>query len=156
MKINLFFIAISFVFSTTASAYAENTFFPENNVKVKVTTSDSKANYEIDSGSKIISKEIPVETEKAIKINIEDYNFDGHKDIAISHIDDGMGNFTAYRIFLYSTKSQDFEEIIPDCGDQFLNLKVDSKRKLLISTYYKENLPAICETHPKNDSNKKR
>jgi len=68
--------------------------------------------------------------------------------MTISYIDDGMGNFLISRVFVYSSKSKDFEELIPDCGEQFLNLRLDKKNKSLISTYYKDNIPTLCETLP--------
>ena len=43
-------------------------------------------------------------------------------------------------------KSGTFEELQPDCGDGFVNLRVDKKRKTLLSTYWGMNGPDQCIT----------
>ncbi|MGO4159212.1 hypothetical protein [Cupriavidus sp. YAF13] len=89
---------------------------------------------------------IPVETEKPIHVVIDDYSFDNRKGFSIWSVDEGMGVYTIHRVFLYSSDKSTFVEWLPACGDQFINLKVDKKRKRLISTYYEENVPKRCIT----------
>lgn len=138
---------MSFFISITQCLACEvATFYPEEDVRVELLSRKASVEYFVYSKLKEISKEIAFDTEKSLQVKIDDYNFDGHKDIAVSHIDDGMGVFMVYRVFLYSTQMQDFEEVTPGCGDQFLNLQVDKARGILISTYYENNIPALCVT----------
>ncbi|MBU3057792.1 XAC2610-related protein [Pseudomonas indica] len=141
--------SIILLFAATQTIACDKTiFFPEDSAQAQVLIKNTEVTYSIESKSNKKSETILVDTEKKLSLKLDDYNFDGRKDIAISHIDDGMGNFIVYRIFLYSTQEQDFKEINPNCGEQFLNLRIDSKRKILISTYYENNIPVLCETHP--------
>ena len=89
---------------------------------------------------------IDVDTEKPIHVVIEDYSFDNRKGFSIWSVDEGMGVYTIHRVFLYSSGKSTFVEGRPACGDQFFNLKVDKKRKRLISTYYEENVAKLCIT----------
>ncbi|WP_414704597.1 XAC2610-related protein [Pseudomonas sp. P42] len=73
-------------------------------------------------------------------------HFDGAQDFAIWQLDDGMGTYDYYRVFVYQTRTGMFEELQPDCGDGFVNLRVDSKRKALTSTYWEMNRPKQCIT----------
>lgn len=54
--------------------------------------------------------------------------------------------YTIHRIFIYRPKTADFEEVQPDCGDGFVNLRVDKKRKVLLSTYWGMDGPQSCVT----------
>lgn len=140
--------AMIFSFSTMQPLACEAAvFYPEDSVQVRIVPKQTSVAYFVYSNSAEIRKDISFDTEKALKIEIDDYNFDGYKDIAVSHIDDGMGSFAVYRVFLYSADSKDFEETMPSCGDQFLNLQIDKKRKVLVSTYYEENVPVLCEAY---------
>jgi hypothetical protein len=58
---------------------------------------------------------------------VVDYNFDGYKDFSVSHIDDGMGTYTIYDVFLYSPKGNGFVAVLPRCGDMFNNILVNKK-----------------------------
>ncbi|MGO4812875.1 hypothetical protein AB4156_25295 [Cupriavidus sp. 2MCAB6] len=90
--------------------------------------------------------EIGVDTEKPIHVAVDDYSFDGRKGFSIWSVDDGMGVYTIHRVFLYSINNSTFVEAYPACGYRFINLKVDKKRRRLISTYYEENIPRLCMT----------
>lgn len=43
---------------------------------------------------------IVVKTGQRLKVEVEDYNFDGHEDFAISHRDDGMGTYRMYQVYV--------------------------------------------------------
>lgn len=145
-----FHCVMYFLISITQCLACEaTTFYPEADVRVELLSQKTSIEYFVYSKFKEMNKEIAFDTEKTLQVNIDDYNFDGHKDIAVSHIDDGMGVFMVYRVFLYSSQIQDFEEITPDCGDQFLNLHLDNEKKAIISTYYNDNMPVLCETRPR-------
>lgn len=89
---------------------------------------------------------IEIATEKPIHIDVDDYSFDNRKGFAIWSVDEGMGTYTIYRVFLYSIRLATFVEASPACGDEFINLKVDKERERLISTYYEDNIPKRCIT----------
>lgn len=97
------------------------------------------------------AREIALDAEKKIHIEVNDYNFDGAKDFATWHMDDGMGIYKVYRVFVFNKKNDDFIEIFPDCSDEFLNLKVDSALMALISTYYDEGAPKIYVSSARNN-----
>jgi hypothetical protein len=96
--------------------------------------------------------EIDIDTENQIHVVVDNYSFDKRKGFSIWSIDEGMGVYTIHRIFLYSDIRATFVEAHPACGDQFINLKVDKKRRRLTSTYYEGNVPKLCITRlPKID-----
>lgn len=91
-----------------------------------------------------LEKVIEFYAENKINIEINDYNFDGVKDFSVWHMDDGMGVYKMYRVFVFDIKTEDFLEIFPDCGDEFVNLKADKVSRSLISTYFYEGEPKSC------------
>lgn len=92
------------------------------------------------------SKEtIAVDTEKRLKITVEDYNFDGHPDFAISHVDDGMGTYQIYQVYVYSTKENKFVPLVPQCGDEFINLVVSKGARTLTNSYIVDNRYKTCK-----------
>ena len=91
-------------------------------------------------------QEIITDSERALNLETEDYNFDGLKDISISHIDEGKGVFLVSRIYIYSTANKKFIEQQPACGDEFINLKLNKTKKTLSSIYYAQNTPKMCTT----------
>lgn len=95
---------------------------------------------------------IDIDTENPIHLVVDNYGFDDRKGFSIWSIDEGMGIYTIHRIFLYSETLATFVEVHPACGDQFINLEVDKKRRRFISTYYEDNVPKSCITRlPKVD-----
>ncbi|WP_425291323.1 XAC2610-related protein [Cupriavidus necator] len=69
-----------------------------------------------------------------VRIEVGDYNFDGELDFSIWYLDEGKGVYTIHRVFIFSKKNVTFMELFSDCGGEFINLKVDRKRRRLIST----------------------
>jgi hypothetical protein len=60
-------------------------------------------------------------------LDVNDYNFDGHKDFSVWYVGDGMGKYLIYRIFTYSAKIKEFIELKPRCGDDFINFRLKEK-----------------------------
>lgn len=89
-----------------------------------------------------------VGADTSVHIEIKDYHFDGALDYSVWYWDEGKGTYTIHRIFLFSKKRATFKEYFPDCGDEFVNLKVDETRRRLISTYFKNNVATLCTTKP--------
>lgn len=106
------------------------------------------------SRSDVVKASIPLEVETQPHISVEDYNFDGCRDFSIWYIDEGMGRDTIHRIFI--KKKDSFEEIHPQCGDEFMNLRVDKKKKILRSTVYIDNQASLCFTKVGEDKNSNR
>jgi hypothetical protein len=130
--------------SASAGAEAEATSFsPVKNVEVMLEVSGPKVTVQVDARE---SRTIDFSAEKSLHVAIDDFNFDGMKDFSVWQIDDGMGTYTIHRIFIYRPKTADFEEVQPDCGDGFVNLRVDKKRNVLLSTYWGMDGPQSCVT----------
>jgi len=136
-------IILGFTFNFYACAQ-EVTFTPAPGHPIKIETQGS--NVKIEEINTENNKLIELDTDKAIHIEVDDYNFDGVTDFSAWHIDDGMGTYSIYRVFIYDAKNNDFNEVFPQCGDEFINLKKDQKSQSLLSTYFEENIPKTCRT----------
>ncbi|WP_150694275.1 XAC2610-related protein [Pseudomonas fluorescens] len=131
----------------TIPALAETTTFsPTKGVDVTLILEGSKLNIAVKSETQSESRTIDFEAENELHMQFDDFNFDGAKDFAIWQLDDGMGTYHYYRVFIYQAKTGTFEELQPDCGDGFVNLRVDKKRKALLSTDWEMNIPKQCIT----------
>ncbi|WP_405119434.1 hypothetical protein [Pseudomonas leptonychotis] len=122
-------------------------FSPMAGVDVKSRTEGSNLIYLVSTNEKQTSNRVKFDTVKKLHMESSDFNFDGYSDLAAWHIDDGMGNFSVFRVFIFSPTTTNFTEYFPACGDQFLNLKREQLSKKIISTYFEDNIPALCETH---------
>ena len=87
---------------------------------------------------------IPFDSERPLHVVVDDYDFDGHPDVAVWHIDDSMGVHMVYRIFVFVARRGEFVELTPACGDEFLNVQRLAKRKALQNSYFKDNLVVAC------------
>ncbi|WP_211254095.1 hypothetical protein [Paraburkholderia nodosa] len=135
-----------------SSVQAEGIHFrPVDGIDAVVSEGHGKVTYKITDREGVVEKSIDVDTESKLHLSIGDYRFDGKKGFAISYLDEGMGVYEVYRIFTYSRKLRDFEEQSPACGDEFLNLKLDSKKRVIQSTYFSGNEPRICVTKLKRN-----
>jgi hypothetical protein len=131
----------------TIPALAETTTFsPTTGVDAKLVLEGSKLNIEVKSETHSESRTIDFEAENELHMQFDDFNFDGAQDFAVWQLDDGMGTYHYYRVFIYQVKTGTFEELQPDCGDGFVNLRVDKKHKALLSTYWEMNIPKQCTT----------
>ncbi|MFW9079804.1 XAC2610-related protein [Pseudomonas sp. P2757] len=125
------------------------TFSPTNGIEAMLVLEGSTLNVAVKSETHSESRTIDFEAENALHVQVDDFNFDGAKDFAIWQLDDGMGTYDYYRVFVYQPKTGVFKELQPDCGDGFVNLRVlrvDKKRKVLLSTYWEMNIPKQCVT----------
>jgi len=122
------------------------TFSPTKGVEAMLVLEGSTLNIAVKGETHNESRTIDFEAVNELHVHFDDFNFDGAKDFAIWQLDDGMGTYHYYRVFIYQAKSGTFEELQPDCGDGFVNLRVDKKRKALLSTYWEMNIPKQCVT----------
>ena len=90
------------------------------------------------------TRAIVIDTEKNLHADIADYNFDGDPDFSIWHVDDGMGTYAQYRIFTFSRTRGDFVELVPACGDEFIDVRLSNKDKVLHNSYYSGNRVVSC------------
>lgn len=131
----------------TIPALAETAMFsPTKGVEATLVLEGSTLNVAVKSQTHSESRTIDFEAENKLHMQFDDFNFDGDKDFAIWQLDDGMGTYDYYRVFVYQPKAGVFKELQPDCGDGFVNLRVDKKRKVLLSTYWGMNGPDQCIT----------
>jgi hypothetical protein len=131
----------------TLPAWAETTTFsPTQGVEATLVLEGSTLNVSVKSAAHSELQTIDFQAEKPLHMQIGDFNFDGMKDFSVWQIDDGMGTYSYFRVFIYQPETNRFEEAQPDCGDGFVNLRVDKKRKALLSTYWGMNGPEQCIT----------
>jgi hypothetical protein len=109
-------------------------FSPMTGVKATVTVHEQQVEVTVTGPRGRTTETLPFETEQPLRINVEDYNFDGHRDFSVSHLDDGKGTYDLYDIYVYSPKSGRFERLAPTCGDDFINVRLDRKHRALINT----------------------
>ncbi|WP_309608992.1 XAC2610-related protein [Flavobacterium sp.] len=136
-------IVVFIFFNTNAFGQAEQSFILKDNIKVSIKNINNFEKIEIKTSKnnkmQTISDIETSITEKETFLEIEDYNFDGFKDFSYSHVDDGMGVYTIYQIFIYNKKTNQFQELqIPNgfktnC-DQFCDVVINKKRKTISSS----------------------
>lgn len=102
----------------------------------------------LDDGSILSTEYIDVSSEKKNHITFEDYNRDGYEDFSVWHLDEGMGTYKIYRLFIFTPAEKKFKEIKPTCGDDFLNIRTEGEN--LINVLYDDNAPKSCAIPLKN------
>lgn len=122
------------------------TFSPTQGVETTLVLKGSTLNVAVKGETHNKSRTVDFEAVNELHMQFDDFNFDGAQDFAIWQLDDGMGTYDYYRVFIYQARIGTFEELQPDCGDGFVNLRVDKKRKVLLSTYWEMNITKQCVT----------
>ncbi len=142
----LFLLCLALLTCSSVAAELTASFQPCPNVAVDVTVSKLSIDYSVamSGAERTQSVRLDIETQPHLELN--DFNFDGLQDFAVWYLDEGMGKYTVHRVFIYDTKSNDFVEAVPHCGDEFLNLRIDKIKHKLISTYYINTKPKSCST----------
>ncbi len=143
------YLAISMlVLLWTAPVFAEaTTFTPTKNVEATLALEGSTLTVAVKSDTQSDSRTIAFKAENELHVQIDDFNFDGAKDFAAWQIDDGMGTYTIHRVFIYQPEAGFFKELTPACGDDFVNLRVERDKRMLLSTYWEMNEQKLCVTH---------
>ncbi|KAB0639606.1 hypothetical protein [Burkholderia stagnalis] len=137
------------VFSISFQAYAADiskTFVPSPGAVAVVQIKGSNLIWKLSGKDGVRQGGVNLDTVKKPNIEIDSYDFSGRLGFRVSHIDDGMGTYEIDRIFTFSPSSNKFMERFPSCGDEFVNVRVDKKRRYLVSTYWNNNIPKRCIT----------
>jgi hypothetical protein len=145
----LFLLAFVF-FSLSARASEDATVFsPARGVRTVIAVEGDSLTWNVYYGSGHSRGRVDVDTEKPIYVDVSDYDFSGRLGFSVWHVDDGMGTYSIYRIFTFSPSTNKFLERspAPQCGGEFINLRIDKKRRRLVSTYWDQNIPRACATN---------
>ena len=135
----------------TAWAADAITFPVDHATQATIEVQGDYVHYELRGPAGTRTARIATQTEKPVHLEVADYDFSGQQGFAFWSIDEGQGVSKIYRIFTFSQKRNDFVERHPRCGDAFLNLRVDARRKQLISTFFENNTPKSCTTQLHSD-----
>jgi hypothetical protein len=119
-------------------------FMPKLGIRATVVVKGAEAEYEVTDRYVKNVGATAMQTEKKVNVTIADYNFDGYKDFSLSHIDDGMGTYTKFRIFVYSPKASNFVELVPECGGEFINVVRSDKKRRLTNSYFVDHQMKSC------------
>ncbi len=143
-----YIIFIFCVFSNVALG-CNNTYLDVNNTegisaKICLEDNDSLSVSVLGNGKILSAEDIDVSSEKKNHIILEDYNRDNYKDFSVWHVDEGMGKFKIYRLFIFSQTENKFNEIKSTCGDDFIDVRINGE--YLINTFYDDNAPKSCAT----------
>ncbi|WP_124604450.1 hypothetical protein [Burkholderia sp. Bp9142] len=136
-------LAISF-FSHAADFSKK--FSPSPGAIAVVGIEGGKLDWRLSGKNGVRRGEVNFDTEKPLIIKIGSYDFSGRLGFWVSHADDGKGVYQVDRVFTFSPSYNGFVERFPSCGDEFVNLRVDKKRRCLMSTYWDRNIPKTCVT----------
>ncbi len=131
------------LFHLSVYSQTDTTFYSKNHIPITLKSINDFEKVEIRISNKsqvqLIEEIDRSITDKETYFAIADYNFDGYKDFSCCHIDDGMGVYTVYQIFIYNPKTNLFNElqipykVYPNC-EMFCDVKLDKKRKRLLSS----------------------
>ncbi|WP_426400218.1 hypothetical protein ACN9M1_19600 [Ralstonia sp. R-29] len=127
------------------------TFPVDHATQATIEVQGDYVHYELRGRAGTRTERIATQTEKPVHLEVRDYDFSGRQGFAFWSIDEGQGTYKLYRIFIFSQKRNDFVERYPRCGDVFLNLRLDVRRKQLISTFFENNIPKSCTTRLLSD-----
>jgi hypothetical protein len=110
--------------------------------KIVLKDNDSLSVSVLDGKKKLNTEDIDVSSEKKNHILLDDYNLDGYKDFSVWHLDEGMGGYKTYRMFIFSPIEKKFKEIKPTCGGDFINIRIEGDN--LINMTYEDSAPKSC------------
>lgn len=143
MKYIFFFLCIF----TKIAIGCDNCILDVNNGKklsaeILLVDNDSLLVSILDADKQVNIERIDVSFDKKNHISFEDYNHDGYRDFSIWHMDEGMGIYKIYRLFIFFPGDKQFKEIKPSCGDEFVNIRVE--RDTLVNVIYDGNTHKSC------------
>lgn len=136
-------IVLFFFFSFSSNSQINTFFYQKDKVKITINLKSDFKKIEIRTSKNntiqiLDSIDVSITGNKTEFIN-QDYNFDGFKDFACYYLDDGMGTYRIYQIFIYNSKTNQFNKlnIAPkentNC-DFLCDIEIDKKKKILKSS----------------------
>lgn len=153
MKPTKLLTIFALVFCSQAHGFKTTQFSPAPDVLVTLSLRDNIVVLETENNGNIGRDGVKLEltTDTPLHLSIDDYNSDSYQDFSVWHLDEGNGVYTVHRVFLYQPQSTTFREILPECGDLFLNMQVmaTEKGRFLRSTYFADWVPKQCDTNPR-------
>ncbi|CAM2164217.1 conserved exported hypothetical protein [Paraburkholderia sacchari] len=146
--IGFFLFYLAFVSFPANAAVNVRPFSPAHGMKAVVAVDGQVLTWVINYGHGDNRDRVVIDTEKNVHIDVDDYDFSGRLGFAVWHVDDGMGTYSVYRVFTFSPSTKKFVERVPapQCGDEFVNLRIDKKRHRLLSAFWDGNIPKVCIT----------
>lgn len=119
-------------------------FSPESKIFATLKINKQDVSVILTKGDLVTTETIHVDTEKTLSLEVKDYNFDGRNDFSISHIDDGMGTYRIYQIYVFSPQQKKFIPLQPKCGDEFINAVISDKKHTLTNSFFSDNQIKTC------------
>ena len=120
-------------------------FSPKPGTVVHLSVNQNAVTVTLISGAATTVERIDIETEKKVTARVADYNFDGYQDFSLSHLDDGMGTYRIYQIYVFSPAEKKFVQLKPSCGDEFINVTLSKpEQRRLFNSYFSDNGLKTC------------
>jgi hypothetical protein len=137
-----------FLASFQINAQSSEVFYQKDKTKITVKLLENFKKLEIktskNSKTQVIDCLEASITDKKSTISIQDYNFDGYKDIGVWHMDDGMGTYTFWEIFIYNPVTKQLKSLKFDPMAEFLcelnDILIDKKHKTIISKCFENGI----------------
>lgn len=143
---NFLAVAMLVVSYSVLAANVSTVFTPSDGINATVEIMGSDLIWRASTQNRTEEGGVRLDTRKIPHIAVDSYDFSGRLGFSVWYMDDGMGVSTISRVFTFAPHTNRFVERFPSCGDEFYNLRVDKKRRHLVSTYYDKNSPKLCAT----------
>lgn len=139
----VFLLSILALFSYQSYSQKNIEFYQKDKTQIKIKAINNFEKLEIYNSknhhTQVITEIEASLTEKEMHLITEDYNFDGYPDFACYHMDDGMGVYAIFQIFIYNPANAEFKALkipsnySPKC-DEFCDVQLNKKDKTFQSS----------------------
>lgn len=137
------FVSLGLI-SCLATGASKLSFSPQYKAAAEVVSKGQEIKVTVKVGSQEATDIFTFETERKLRLAVDDFDFDGHKDFSVSHTDDGMGNHLISHLYRYSAIDRKFVPMAPKCGDEFINIVVSKQKRTLTNSYVFGNRYLTC------------
>ena len=121
--------------SCFATADSKLSFSPQYKAEAEVISKGQEIKVTAKVGLQEVTDTFTIETQKELRLAVDDFDFDGRMDFSASHTDDGMGTYLISHLYRYSARDRKFVPMAPKCGDEFINMVVSKKKRTLTNSY---------------------
>jgi hypothetical protein len=121
---------------SSISPVEETSFVPTPGSLAHISVEANLTTVTLKSGGRVSTEKIIMDTEQKITVQVADYNFDGYQDFSLSHTDDGKGTYQIYKIYVFSSATKKFEQLMPGCGDDFINVVLSKPEQRRLTNSY--------------------